>query len=89
MQRIAVADAERDFSSLLHRVREEGVGFELAVGGTVVARLLPAVPESPVKVRDLNALLAGLPKLGDDSEAFSADVRSIRGEFPAEKSSWD
>jgi hypothetical protein len=34
-------------------VDAEGVGFELAEGNTVVARLLPAVPQSPLKVQDL------------------------------------
>jgi antitoxin (DNA-binding transcriptional repressor) of toxin-antitoxin stability system len=89
MQRIAIADAERDFSNLIQRVCAEGVGFELALDGAVVAHLVPAVPQSPVKAADLNALLARLPKLEEDSAAFSADIEAIRSAFPAEKSAWD
>ncbi|RIK82132.1 MAG: hypothetical protein DCC68_07335 [Planctomycetota bacterium] len=77
MQRIAFADAEREFPRLLHRVREEGVGFEIVVGTAVVARLLPAVPQSAIKVGDLNAMLAGLPRLEDDAEGFSVDVQQL------------
>lgn len=89
MHRITIADAQRDLSDLVHRVCAEGVGFELAEGDAVVARLVPAVPRSPTKVQDLATLLASLPKLEEDADAFAADISSIRREFPAEKSAWD
>jgi antitoxin (DNA-binding transcriptional repressor) of toxin-antitoxin stability system len=89
MQRITVAEAERDFSSLVNRVYSERISIELQRGDEVVARLTPAAPQSPLKVRDLNTFLAKLPKLNDDAEAFSNDVRAIRHAFPSETSSWD
>jgi hypothetical protein len=37
-----------------------------------------------LKVGDLNAFLERLPKLGEDGEAFSEEMRAIRREFPSE-----
>jgi len=89
MHRISVTEAERDFSKLVNRVYAEGISVELERGDKVIARLTPAGPRSPVKVHDLNAFLASLPKLEDDAEAFGADVRAIRRDFPAEANPWD
>jgi antitoxin (DNA-binding transcriptional repressor) of toxin-antitoxin stability system len=83
MERMTVADAERDFSKLVNRVNSEGISVELEQGNKVVARLTPGAPRSPVKVGDLIAFLRSLPLLGDDSEAFSHDLREIRRQFPA------
>ena len=89
MERLTVADAERDFSNLVNRVYSEGISVELERADQVVARLLPVGPRSPLKVRDLNTFLRGLPRLDDDAEAFSEDVRDIRRQFPAEANPWD
>ncbi len=83
MDRVDVADAGRDFASLVNRVCSEGIGIELQQGNAVVAYLTPTPPRSPLKVRDLPAFLQSLPKLGDDGDAFLADIRAIRGELPA------
>ncbi len=89
MPRITVTQAERDFVNLVNRVHAEGISVELARGDQVVARLVPANPRSALKMQDLNRFLQGLPKLGDDAVAFSADVRAIRRDFPAEANPWD
>ena len=89
MHRITVAEAERDFATLVNRVYSEGISVELERGDRVIARLTPAGPCSPLKVRALNAFLENLPRLGDDTEAFSDDIRAIRREFPAEANPWD
>lgn len=89
MPRINVSEAERDFSALLHKVCTHGVSIELERDNRVVARITPAGPSSPLKVRDLNQFLQSLPKLGDDAEAFADDVRAVRREFPAEANPWD
>jgi antitoxin (DNA-binding transcriptional repressor) of toxin-antitoxin stability system len=39
MQRITVAEAERDFSVLVNRVYSEGIRVELERGNKVIARL--------------------------------------------------
>jgi len=88
VHRITVAEAERDFANLVNRVYSEGIPVELERGDEVIAHLTPAVPRSRLKVRDLNAFLEGLPKLGEDADAFMEDVRAIRREFPAEADPW-
>ena len=88
MNRITVAEAERDFANLVNRVYSEGIPVELERGNEVIAQLIPAVPRSRLKVRDLNAFLAKLPKLGEDADAFLEDLRAIRREFPPEANPW-
>ena len=88
MYRITVAEAERDFASLVNRVYSEGIPVDLERGGEVIAHLAPAVPRSRLRVRELNAFLEGLPKLGEDAEPFLEDVRAIRREFPTEANPW-
>jgi antitoxin (DNA-binding transcriptional repressor) of toxin-antitoxin stability system len=78
MPRINVAEAERDFAKLVDRVHAEGIRVELERGNEVIALLGPAKPQSPLKVRDLNAFLQALPRLGNDAAGFSEDVRAIR-----------
>jgi len=48
----------------------------------------PAVPRSRLKVGQLNAFLEGLPKLGEDADAFLEDIRAIRRELPPEPDPW-
>jgi len=71
--RITVAEAERDFANLVNRVYSEGIPVELERGDEVIAHLTPAVPRSRLRVGDLNAFLEGLPKLGEDADAFLED----------------
>jgi antitoxin (DNA-binding transcriptional repressor) of toxin-antitoxin stability system len=89
MQRMTVAEAERDLSRLVDRVHSEGISIELEREDKVVACLGPAGPPSSLKVQELNAFLEKLPKLDDDAEAFSDDIRAIRRTFPAEINPWD
>jgi antitoxin (DNA-binding transcriptional repressor) of toxin-antitoxin stability system len=89
MQRVTIAEAERDLSNLVNHVYSEGVSIELERGDKVIARLTPATPFSPVKIGDLNSFLQNLPKLADDAEAFSAEVQRLRREFPTETNPWD
>jgi len=88
MNRLTVAEAGRDFAGLVGRVCSEGVGVELQQGDNVIAYLTPAPPKPSLTVRDLSAFLQHLPKLEDDADAFLADVRAIRHEFPAEVDPW-
>jgi antitoxin (DNA-binding transcriptional repressor) of toxin-antitoxin stability system len=88
MNRITVGEAERDFAKLVDRVYSEGIPVELERGDKVIAHLTPAVPRSRLEVRDLNAFLERLPKLGEDAETFLEDMRAIHREFPSEASPW-
>jgi antitoxin (DNA-binding transcriptional repressor) of toxin-antitoxin stability system len=84
-----VADAEKNFVQLVNKVHAEGVIVDLERDDKVIARLIPAEPQSPLKVADLNSFLRSLPSLGDDVDAFARDARAIRAEFPAETNPWD
>lgn len=83
MHRLTVTEAEQDFTGLVNRVYSEGIGVELQRDDRIVAYLTPARLQSTLKVSALCAFLQELPHLDDDAEAFSADLRSIRREFPA------
>jgi predicted DNA-binding antitoxin AbrB/MazE fold protein len=56
---------------------------------TQVRITIEILPASPLTVGKLEAFLHGLPKLGEDAERFSQDVRAIRAEFPAEANPWE
>ena len=88
MDRLTVAQAEQGFSAIVNRVYSEGVSIALQRDDKVVAYLTPASPKSPLKVGDLAAFFQRLPKLGDDADSFSADLRSIRNDMPPEKDPW-
>jgi antitoxin (DNA-binding transcriptional repressor) of toxin-antitoxin stability system len=89
MHRISVAEAGRDFAKLVDRVYSEGIRVELERGDKVIACLTPAGQHSTLKAEGLNAFLEKLPRLDDDAEAFSDDIRAIRRDFPAEANPWD
>ncbi len=89
MNRITVAEAARDFNALVDRVYSDGSSVELERDQRVIACLSPVLPQSTLKVRDLTAFLQALPKLGDDAEAFSEDIRAVRRELPVEGDPWD
>jgi prevent-host-death family protein len=65
MEQVNVTQAARQLSDLLNRVAYQGASFELTRGGRRIARLVPAGPPERVKVSELNAIFARLPKLDD------------------------
>ena len=83
-----IAEAEKNFTKLVNKVYVEGISIDLERDDKIIARLTPAEPRSPLTVGELNRFLRSLPKLGDDADAFSQDVRAIRAEFPAETNPW-
>ena len=89
MERISVTQAVRQFSDVLNRVFYQKTIIELERGSKVIARISPVVSESPVKVKDLNKLFAGLPTLGKDAKAFAKDLADIRKQLPPEQNQWD
>ena len=89
MERMSVTQAARQFSDLLNRVFYQGTVVELERGNKVIARLSPAVPESIVKVKDLNRLFDELPFLGEDAKTFAKELGDIRKQIPMELNKWD
>jgi antitoxin (DNA-binding transcriptional repressor) of toxin-antitoxin stability system len=88
MERISATKAARHFSELLNRVAYQGASFQLERGSKPVARLVPAQPPSTLTVGELNALFARLPGLGEDSEAFERDVKTLRDALPEPVDPW-
>ncbi|MEX2214522.1 MAG: hypothetical protein WD768_10360 [Phycisphaeraceae bacterium] len=88
MVRMNVNEAARDFASLIERVVRDGESVELEKDERVVARITPEPGKESLRVKDLNAFLKSLPRLGDDAEAFASDVERIRDEQPPVRDSW-
>jgi antitoxin (DNA-binding transcriptional repressor) of toxin-antitoxin stability system len=84
-----VAEAEKNFGDLVNKVYAEGISVDLERDNTVIARLTPVHPRSPLTIREFNEFVRSLPPLGDDADKFARDVRAIRAEFPAETNPWD
>jgi antitoxin (DNA-binding transcriptional repressor) of toxin-antitoxin stability system len=84
-----VAEAEKNFTTLVNKVYVEGISVDLERDNKVIARLTPAEPRRTVTVGELSAFLRSLPSLGDDADDFSRDVRAIRSEVPPEGDPWD
>lgn len=84
-----LADAEKNFLTLVNKVYLEGIMIDLERDSKVIARLTPAATRSPLTIGQLNDFLRKLPSLGDDAAGFSHDVRTIRAEFPAGADPWD
>lgn len=75
MEEITVTQAARNLSELVNRVARQGASFELTRGGRRIARLVPPRPPKEVKVAELGALFARLPRLDpDDIDGFEQDI---------------
>lgn len=78
MKAISATKAARNFSDLLNRVAYRHESVEINRGGRAVARLIPVESILGVRGGDLSKFLADLPSLGDEVDAFAADVESAR-----------
>ena len=77
MTSITVTEAARNFAAYINRVAFGGERFVLMRGKRAVAELRP-VPAGH-RLRELPALLEGLPPLGPgDADAFTADLEEAR-----------
>jgi antitoxin (DNA-binding transcriptional repressor) of toxin-antitoxin stability system len=75
--RPSVTDVARNFADYINRVAFRGERFTLTRGGQAVAELTP-VPRGR-HVDELPALLASLPRLGEEeATAFDADLARAR-----------
>jgi antitoxin (DNA-binding transcriptional repressor) of toxin-antitoxin stability system len=78
---IKATDAVRNFSEILSSIKYRGEKYRILRGGKPVAVMSAIEPaKSPAVLRDLPALLAGLPVLGDEAEDFARDLVSARKE---------
>jgi len=85
-KKISATEAVRKFSEILSHVHYRGDSYTIIRGGKTVASLMPLPHESKSRTRTLGELirlLAGIPKLGDESEAFESDIQAALKELPA------
>ncbi len=76
MERIEITNANISLSHLVKQVSRDRVPVELVDGQVPLARLVPI--DQTHSMAALDRALRDTAMLGDDVEAFSKDVRSIR-----------
>jgi len=80
---ITATEVVRDFSDVLNQINYAGASFIIQRNGKTVAKLIP--PDNRPSRRtlaELEALLEGLPRLGDDLDAFKEDVEQAVQDQP-------
>ncbi len=82
-KKISATDAVRKFSEILSQVHYMGDTYVVVRGGKSVASISPVAQSSKGKsLGELKSLLASVPKLGDEAEAFESDIRAARENQP-------
>jgi antitoxin (DNA-binding transcriptional repressor) of toxin-antitoxin stability system len=82
-KKISATEAVRKFSEILSHVHYKGDFFTVVRGGKSVALISPvAQPHKGKNLGELKDLLAGIPKLGAEAEAFESDTRAARESQP-------
>jgi antitoxin (DNA-binding transcriptional repressor) of toxin-antitoxin stability system len=83
-KKISATEAVRKFSEILGYVHYKGDSYTVVRGGKSVASISPvAEPQGSKKLGELQSLLASIPKLGAEAEAFESDIRAARESQPA------
>lgn len=80
VMRVTVTEFVRGFADYMNRVAYQGERLVLVRGQRELAEVSPRPAER--SLRELPALLAGLPRLNaDDAAAFDDELESARGEL--------
>ena len=83
-KKVTATEAARKFSEILSHVHYRGEYYTVVRGGKSVASISPvAQPLTGKTLGELKALLAVIPKLGTEAEAFESDIRAARERQPA------
>jgi prevent-host-death family protein len=89
---INATEAVRAFSDILNSVKYRHESYTIIRGGKPAASLVP-IDTAPVKrtLGDLQKLIEGLPKLGDDIDRFFSDIEDgVRNQpHVPENASWE
>lgn len=81
---ITATEAARQFSDLLNTIKFKGARYTILRGEKPIATLGPVTGYShETTLGDLKAILAKLPRLGDEAAAFEEDLRRIAKGQPA------
>ena len=80
---ITATEAVRDFSEILNQIVYRGDGFVIHRNGKPAARLIPFERSPPERRLDeLERLFSGLPRLGEETEAFGRDLERALADEP-------
>lgn len=80
---ISATEVVRDFSTILNKIKFGGERYIIKRSGKSVARIIPVQYEKQMtSLKDLKRLLEQLPKLGDDLDSFSSDLKTLSDEQP-------
>jgi antitoxin (DNA-binding transcriptional repressor) of toxin-antitoxin stability system len=81
---ITATDAVKEFSEILNNIKYVGTNYIIQRNGKALARLSPLTQGSMTRtLAELASMLAQLPPLGDEAEAFKRDLIEIANQQPA------
>lgn len=87
---INATEAARNFSDVLNQVKYQDTSFEIMRGRDVIARIVPIGPARGLRVSELNALFAKLPRLAeDDVDVFERDIEESVMRLAGKEHEWD
>ncbi len=87
---INATEAARNFSDVLNQVKYQDTSFEIMRGRDVIARIVPIGPVRGLRVSELNALFAKLPRLAeDDVDVFERDIEESVMRLAGKEHEWD
>jgi antitoxin (DNA-binding transcriptional repressor) of toxin-antitoxin stability system len=82
-KKISATEAVRKFSEILSQVHYKGDSYTVVRGGKSVASILPVgQPLGTKNLGELKNLLATIPKLGPEAEAFESEIKTARDNQP-------
>jgi hypothetical protein len=73
-RRLSATEVARNFSDVLNQVRYQSVTVDVTRGREVIAQISPAAAAGGLPIAELGRLFAALPPLGEEAEAFVADI---------------
>jgi antitoxin (DNA-binding transcriptional repressor) of toxin-antitoxin stability system len=87
-KKITATELARNIASSIDQVRISGQPLYITKGSKTVAELCPP-PQSGYPVEKLAELLASLPRLDEDAESLSKDIRRIKKQAAIPDTPWD
>lgn len=87
-EKITATELVRNLSTVIDKVRISGQSMYITKGSQTIAKLSPP-PKAGYPINKLASLLGSLPKLGDDAETLSKDMRVISKGASLPENPWD
>ena len=87
-ERITATDLVRHFSAFVDKVRVSGRSIYITKGTQTIAELSPP-PKSGFPIKDLVNFINALPRLENDAQDMSNDIKSIKNKAQLPENPWD